>query len=414
MALLDLFFKRSEEDSITEDTNTITDGSNENDVSDVLLRALLNGETITKDKALSIPAVSSSVDKISNSVAMLPVRLYKKENIDGKNKIIEIKNDIRTYLLNIDTGDTLDPFQLKKALVQDYLLDKGAFIYIEKYKNDFRSIRYVEPTQVSYIKNTNPIFKDAKYLVNGDFYDTYNFLSILRNTKDGITGKSLVDEVSKAVETAFTTLVYELGLVKKGGAKSGFLQSTKKLTQEAIDKLKKAWKELYSNSGENVVVLNDGIEFKESSNSSVELQLNERKNTLKLDIKDIFHISDDNTTYIKDAVMPVINAIESALNKNFLLEEEKSSFYFKFDISEIERGDPKARYENYKLAESWLSKNEIRYQENYEEIDGFDVVPLGLADVLYDINTKTYYTPNTGEKANMNGGGETDETTDKK
>lgn len=407
MALFDFLFEKE-----TREITQYEEPKFENDIGGELLKGLLGGEQIDRNKALAIPAVASAVDKISNSVAMLPVKLYQRilDN-DGKKKTIEIENDVRTRLLNIDTGDSLDTFQLKKALVEDYLLGKGAFIFIEKYRNDFKSIRYVEENRVSYIKNTGAIYKDAKYLVDGNTYETYEFLSILRNTKDGFSSESLVKEINKVLETSFTTLVFELGLVKKGGGKSGFLQSSRKLDDKAITKLKEAWREYYSNSGENVVVLNEGIEFKDGANSSVELQLNERKQSLNEDIKDVFHLSDNYATYIKDAVMPIINAIESALNKNFLLENEKGSFYFKFSLHELERGDAKTRYEIYKLAKEtgFITKNEMRYQEDYEAIDGLDVIPFGLGDVFFDVNTKKYFTPNTGvttdlEKVDNEGG----------
>ena len=46
-------------------------------------------------------------------------------------------------------------------------------------------------------------------------------------------------------------------------------------------------------------------------------------------------------------------------------------------------------------------KNEMRYQENMSAIDGFDVVDVGLGSVLYDINSKTYYTPNTNKEVSF-------------
>lgn len=365
---------------------------------DILLQALLKGETINKNKAMSIPAVSSAVDRISNMVAMLPIKLYKEEIIDKKRKVVEVLEDSRTKLLNQDTGDTLDPFQLKKAMARDYLIEKGAYIYLEKSKNEFKSIRYVEPTQVSIMKNYDPIFKDVKYEVNGNSYETFNFLTILRNTTDGATGKSIVDEISKSLETSFTTILYELGLVKKGGGKKGFLTATRKLGKDEMDKLKQAWKNYYGNNEESVIILNNGIEFKEGANSSVELQMNERKKTLKEDINDVFHISSNYDETVKDAVMPIISAIESALNKNFLLESEKGVFYFAFDTKKITRGSLKERYEAYKIASDtgWLGTNEIRAEEDYDAIDGLDVIKLSLANVLYDTTERKYYTPNTG------------------
>lgn len=400
MGLFSMFSKRDEESAKEE---AIDNNVEVQSAGDLLLQALLKGEVINKNKALSIPAVSSAVDKISNLVAMLPIKLYKREYIDGEKKVKEILDDNRTKLLNQDTGDTLDPFQLKKAIARDYLIEKGAYVYLEKNKNEFVSIRYIEPMQVSILKNYDPIFKDIQYEVNGKPYETYNFLTILRNTSDGATGTSIVKEISKSLETSFTTILFELGLVKKGGGKKGFLTSTKKLGKSEMDALKQAWNSYYGNDQENVIILNNGLEFKEGANSSVELQMNERKKTLKEDINDVFHISSNYEETIKDAVMPIISAIESALNRNFLLESEKGVFYFAFDTKKITRGSLKERYEAYKIASDtgWLGTNEIRAEEDYDVIEGLDVIKLSLANVLYDTKTKKIYTPNTGKFADL-------------
>ena len=103
------------------------------EVNDVLLKALLGSETITREKALTLPAVSGAVNFITDTVAMIPIKLYKES--DGH--IEEVKNDKRVALLNNETGDTLDAFQFKKAMVEDYLLGKGGYAYIEKNRNEF-------------------------------------------------------------------------------------------------------------------------------------------------------------------------------------------------------------------------------------------------------------------------------------
>ncbi len=396
---MNLFKRLLKRDNASDDNEEKADESTENQsAGDILLQALLRGEEINKSKALSIPAVSSAVDRISNMVAMLPVKLYKSKYIDGKLTKEEVRDDKRTKLLNQDTGDTLDPFQLKKSIARDYLIEKGAYIYIEKQKNEFKSIRYIEPSQVSIMKNNDPIFKDVQYEVYGKTYETYNFLTVLRNTTDGASGKSIVNEISKSLETSFTTILYELGLVKKGGGKKGFLTSTTKLSDHEFKQLKKAWQRYYGNNEESVIILNKGLEFKEASSSSVELQMNERKKTLKEDINDVFHISSNYDETVKDGVIPIISAIESALNKNFLLEEEKGDFFFAFDTKKITRGSLKERYEAYKVASDtgFLGINEIRAEEDYDAIDGLDIIKLSLANVFYDTKTKKFYIPNTG------------------
>lgn len=368
----------------------------EQQVSDVLLRALLNGETITREKALTLPSVSGAVDFICNSVACMPVKLYKYK----QGKVTEVENDSRTKLLNGDTGDTLDAFQMKKAMVEDYLLGKGGYAFIQKNRNDVTGLYYVQENNVAILKNADPIHKEYKISVDGNMYEPYEFIKLLRNTKDGASGIGLTVEVSKALETAYQTLLYQLSLVKSGGNKKGFLKSNRKLGQEEIDTLKRAWKNMYANNEENVVVLNNGLEFQEASNSSVEMQLNESKMTLQGEINNLFHISGDFDLTFKEAIYPIIKAFETALNRDLLLEKEKKNMFFEFDTKEIVKASLQERYNAYKTAKEtgFMTLNEIRKSENLNYVEGLDVVNVGLGAVLYDTQTQKYFTPNTGQQ----------------
>lgn len=380
------------------DTNTEL----EPQVNDVLLRALLSNETITREKALTLPAVSGAVDFICNSVACMPVKLYKYK----QGKVTEVESDPRTRLLNGDTGDTLDAFQLKKAMVEDYLLGKGGYAYVQRSRNDVTAIFYVAEKYVTVMQNSDPIHKQYEILVNGEQYKPYEFIKLLRNTKDGASGVGLTVEVSKALETAYQTLLYQLSLVKSGGNKKGFLKSQRKLGQEEIDVLKSAWRRMYANNEDSVVVLNNGLEFQEASNSSVEMQLNQSKKTLQDEINNLFHISSDFDRTFKEAIYPIVKAFEVALNRDLLLEREKKNYFFAFDTKEIVKASLKERYDAYKTAKDtgFMTLNEIRKAENMNNIDGLDVINVGLSAVLYDTDTQTYFTPNTGQKADIQGG----------
>lgn len=362
-------------------------------VSDVLLRALLSGDVIDRRKAMTLPAVSGAVDFISGVIASMPVYLYRVEG-----GVVERVDDVRATMLNGDTGDALDGFQLKKAMVEDYLLDKGGYCYIERSRNDVTGLYYVATGSVSININSDPIHKDFDILVGSDVYKPFEFVKLLRNTKDGASGVGLTAEVSKALEAAYQTLLYQLYLVKSGGNKKGFLKATRKLGQEEIDILKNAWRNLYANNSENVVVLNNGLEFQEASNSSVEMQLNESKKTLEGEINNIFHIKDDFEETFKFAIYPIIRAFETALNRDLLLESEKGGFYFAFDTREIIKANVKERFEVYQLAKQCglMTINEMRQAENMNAIDGMDILNLGLDSVLYDTQSGEIYTPNTG------------------
>ena len=190
-----------------------------------------------------------------------------------------------------------------------------------------------------------------------------------------------------------------MGLVKSGGNKKGFLKSQRKLGQDEIDVLKQAWKNLYANNENNVVVLNNGLEFQEASNSSVEMQLNESKKTLQEEINNIFHIQGDFYETFKQAIYPIVKAFETALNRDLLLEKEKKNYFFTFDCKEIIKANITERYSAYKLAKEvgLMTINEMRKEENMNFIEGLDVINVGLGAVLYDTNTHQYYVPNKNE-----------------
>lgn len=367
--------------------------------SDLLLTTLLNGDAISREQALTIPAVSANVDFISSMIASMPVKLYR---VKG-GKVEEVVKDPRTALLNGDTGDTLDGYQLKKAIVTDYLLGKGGYCYIQKYRNEVTGLFYVSEEYVVIDYNFKAIDKSYKIFVEDGIYKPYEFIKLLRNTTTGAWGVGIVDELSDALTTAYQTQLYQLSLVKTGGNKRGFLKSERRLGDDEISKLKQAWRRLYANNEESVVVLNNGLDFKEAANTSVEMQLNESVDTLGKQIDKIFHISGDFYDTFKFAIYPIVKAFETALNRDLLLEKEKGKLFFEFDVKEIIKANIKERYEVYRIAKEcgFMTKNEMRQAENMNEIEGLDVVDLGLGAALYDVNTHTYYTPNTDTQSEL-------------
>ena len=371
-----------------------------------LLEAILRGTGVNRDVALSVPVISGYVDLICNTFAMIPFKLYKETIKDGKRTTEEVA-DNRVRLINDDTTDTLDGFQFKKAICEDYLLGKGGYAYIGKVGNKFTGLFYVKDEQVSFLKSTNPIHKDFDILVNATTYKNYEFIKLLRNTKDGASGTGLTTEISKALETAYQRLKYELELTLTGGSRKGFIKSTKHLDEKAMEKLKTAW-ENYYNGNANTVILNDGMEFQEASNSSQHNEMDAKNKTFADEMRIIFHIGNTYDDFIKNAIMPIASAFATALNRDFLLEKEKKSFYFAPDTKELYKGSMKERFEAYAIAsdKGFKTRNEIRYMEDDDAIDGLDIINLGLGDVLLNAETGEIYTPNTNQTVKMGENGE--------
>lgn len=357
---------------------------------DLILKSISSENSIGKTEALNIPAVARCVNLISDTVSMIPIKLYKEKIEDGKHKTVEV-SDSRCDLLNDDTKDTLDGVQLKKAIVRDDLLEGNAYVFINKRRNIVKSLNYVGCGNVMISKNSDPIFKDYNIMVCGKTYKPFEFLKILRSTADRAQGVGIIEENQGLLKVAYLTLKFEQSLVSTGGSKKGFIKAEKKITKEAMDSLKRAWRELYCNTENNVIVLNDNLDFKEASSTSTEMQLNENKTSLNNSILDIFNVPIDFNweTFIKTAIMPILTAIECTLNRDLLLKREKKFFYFAFDTKEIIKGDIKTRFEAYKTAldSNLMQIDECRYLENLEPL-GLNFVKLGLQDVLFNLYTK--------------------------
>lgn len=375
---------------------------------DTALRTALGGSAVTVSSVLNIPAVSGSVGFIAGTVASLPIRLYRTE--DGKSE--EVTDDYRLRLLNEETGDLLDAFQWKCTLVRDYLLPGNGYTYVDWASNRIEGLYYVDPMQVSAEVGADPIFKTARFFIGGNSYRDYEIMRVLRNTRDGVTGVGVVAESPIQLETMLNALKYENRMVRTG-AKKGFLkvEAGKKVSQTVLDQLRNSWRKMYgSDSDETTVILNDGVDFKDAGQTAVDTQLNESKETNDREIYKIFSIppavlegnasKSDAASAVLFAIQPVVKALQLAINRFCLLEDEKGVLSFEIDMDALDGTDMLSRYQAYEIAvrNGWMQLDEVRYDEGRNPL-GLKFIRLGLDTVIYDPESKMIYTPNTKEWA---------------
>lgn len=358
-------------------------------------------------EAMNIPAVSAAIGFICGIVGTVPIKLYKKSDSD----VTEVKGDRRVKLLNDETGDLLDSVQMKEAIVRDYLLKGGGYAYLNKQRNDILSIHYVKNTVVSAITNPDPIFKRADFLINGAVYYDFDIMRLLRKTDDGARGVGVLVENAIVLRTMYNSLKYE-NITSGSGARKGFLKSASRLETDALLQLKQAWKKLTSNDSNEAMVLNQGITFEAAASTAVESQMNENKKTNSDLIFNIFGLSPE--IYSKDdvflqglktGVMPIITAFTKTINRFMLLESEKDSYFFSFDLTDLMKAATLQRYQAYEIAikNGWLTIDEVRATENLEALN-LDFIKLGLDSVIYYYKDKKIYIPNTKELVEVKGG----------
>ena len=365
---------------------------------------------LTREAALSIPTVSACINKIGETVSRLPVKLYRKD----ADEVTEIFDDPRLKLLNGDTGDTLSTVDMWKAAVEDYYLGSGAWIYIHTSGGITKSLHYVDSTKVSILNNADPVFKAFRVQINAQNYYDFQFIKLLRKTKDGYTNIPLQEEASDILSAAWNALKLENTMNSNGGCKPGFLKSKNRLSDAAISAIKEGYSKVYDNkeNRDKIIVLNDGIDFEAIASTAAELQMNENKKTNSIEICKLFGFphtvidggaSDDDNKKFIGAVIAFLNQVETELDNVLLLEVEKEQgYYWAFDTKELTRGSLKERYDAYEIAvrNNILQIDEIRREEDYEPL-GFNFIKLGLQDVLLNPQTMDVFTPNTGQTKNL-------------
>ena len=379
--------------------------------SDVLLRALMDKTTVTKEMALEIPTIQACINLIANTISKLPIVLYRKKS---NGDIEEVKDDPWIRCLNEDTGDTLTAKQFWRAMLEDYFLGKGGYAYIQPFGT--KELYYVDERDISIDwKDYHPIFKEYQILVQGLEYAPSDFLKILRKTRDGMKSRSIIDDNPLVLSVAYYLLKFELLQAQKGGMKRGFLQAEKPITQAAMDALKDGFRRLYGDSDENVVVLNNGTTFKDASATPAELQLNENISTAAEEICKLFGVplsmvsgsktgnsmtENDVNQFVKTCVA-IMTDIECSLNRDL----SRPGCYWQFDTKELTRGSIRERYDAYKigLEKNFLQIDEVREKEGLEPL-GIEWLQLNLNTVLYDVAQKLIYTPNTNQWTKLGDG----------
>lgn len=386
MGLLD-FFRRDKTESIS-----LSAGSN----------IFSNQNLIGYNELLEIPAIYSAIELISNTVSSLEIKLYE-ENETG---VSELKNDHRLYCFNDEPNILMTGVELKKAIIRDYLIFGNAYIYINSESKKL-SLNYVPASKVSILENTtNPIEPQIRLSIGGSIYYPHEFIILTKNTLTGVKGRGVLQECQALLNLAYMQSKFTLLTLANGGMKRGVLKIGAKMDNDSLSSLKKNFDDIYAGR-KNTLILNNGTEYEELQQSEQETELVDLKSSINKDILTIFDIPENlfNNNiptelwqmFIKSSINPILTKIEQALNKSLLTREEKETCYFAFDTKQLMKGDISTRFEAYEIAikNGFMTRNEVRFEEDLQELNGLDNISLSLGEVFMDTKTGNVYTPNT-------------------
>ena len=325
-----------------------------------------NSITVDENNITEIPSVKNALDLICGSVANLPIYLYK-ENEDGS--IERQRDDYRERLLNEECNSIECSSNLKKNMAKDMLLHGVSYSLQDKEYGDILGLHRVEPKQVQLNKliDKKGFVRDltVNYTLNGVYVEDLeieDFLIIAFNSKDGLRGKGILSTNQDILSLMLSEIMYQNNVVSGGSLPLGILETDGRLSDITAKKLRESWESVYGgirNSGKTVI-LEEGLKYKSLSLTPNDLGLLDSRKTQTEVSEEMFNLPKgmlssstviQNEEFLKFTLNPILSAIEGAINKTLLLEEEKEDgYYFRFDVSELLKANFKEQVETISTA----------------------------------------------------------------
>ncbi len=357
----------------------------------------VTGQQVTTTRAMQLTTVFSCVRVLSESIGMLPCKLYK---IDGRNKTLATEH--RLYdLLYIAPNDYMTAQEHWELLISCLCLRGNYYAY-----------KVMALGEVVELLPLNPDIVTAK--LNDDWTVSYDvsFKSGLQTltqdeiwhvrlfTLDGLHGLNPIAYARQAIALGLSTEEHGSRLFTNGAVTSGVLRTDQELTDGAFKKLKDQFNNEYTGMGNSYkpMILEMGLDWKPISLNAEDSQFLETRKYQENQICGIFRVPPhlvanmDKMTlnnmeqmgmsFINYSLVPYMTRIESRARVGLLRPEDRKTYYAKFNAGALVRGDIKTRYESYTKGIQWriLCPNECREMEDLNPVEGGDefMMPLNM------------------------------------
>ena len=215
---------------------------------------------------------------------------------------------------------------------------------------------------------------------------------------DGLVGYSPIAMAKNAIGMAIACEEYGAKFFANGAAPGGVLEHPG--TIKDPQRVRESWQSTFGGSGNanKIAVLEEGMKYTPIGISPEQAQFLETRKFQINEIARIFrvpphmvgdlekssfsNIEQQSLEFVKYTLEPWIVRWEQAINRALLSEKEKESYFVKFNVDGLLRGDYESRMNGYATARQngWMSANDIR------ELENLDRIPAELGGDLYLIN----------------------------
>lgn len=351
------------------------------------IRLNLHGGAIDVETAMKNPAVSRSVNLLTNSIAMLPW-LPKIKSADGI--ITEQKSHPLYEVLTTQPNGWQTPFKFKRQMMNWVLVHGNAYaIIIKGFGGRVSQLVPIHPSRCTVTQKPDWTVEYQVSRLDGKpaIYRPDEIIHLSSQSSDGVVGLSRVQLAADVINTHIQLRLASRRLFENGMMVQGFLKMPegKKLSPEAFDRLKQTMAERYTgadNAGKTGI-LEEGLEYQAVSQSASDSQMVELSDTLKQEIGMVFDVPRpflflDDTSWgsgieqlkimlHSGALSPWYSCIEDEFKLKCLTPQERQSgMFIDIDERELLRGTLKDQAEYLSKAlgagggYGWFSQNEAR------------------------------------------------------
>lgn len=340
-----------------------------------------SGAYVTSLTALSNMAVLRCVSLISQSIAMLPLNLYRRGDKREKATDHAVHEVLHSAPNNWQT-----PMEFKSTM-QLWALQHGT-AYARIIRSMGRVVRLV-PIQPGHISVRQ----------NDDWSLTFNYtrpdggtislapedVFVLRDlSMDGVTGMSRVSLAKEAIGLAMQAEQAAAQLFKNGMMVGGVLKHPKTLSEAALTRLRKSLEDRYTGAenAQKWPLLEEGLDLSSIAQSASDSQHIENRTHQIEEIARAFGVPrpllmmDDTSWgsgieqlaifFVQYGLQPWFTAWEEAISRSLLTPPERKLYYPKFNERALMRGTLKDQADFFAKAlgsgghRPWMAVNEVR------------------------------------------------------
>ena len=363
------------------------------------------GKRVNERSAMQMTAVYSCVRILSESVASLPLHLYRYTKNGGKEKAVDHP---LYFLLHDEPNPEMTSYVFRETLMTHLLLWGNAYAQIIRNgKGEVIALYPLMPDRMTVDRNEKgELYYEYQMSSDDAKINKESTVKLKREDVlhvpglgfDGLVGYSPIAMAKNAIGLAIAAEEYGSKFYANGAAPSGVLEHPGTLKDPS--KVRESWTQTFGGSANanKVAVLEEGMKYTPISIAPNEAQFLETRKFQINEIARIFrvpphmvgdlekssfsNIEQQSLEYVQYTLAPWIARFEQSMVRALLSVSEKKDFFIKFNVDGLLRGDYQSRMSGYATARQngWMSANDIR------ELENLDRIPAEQGGDLYLIN----------------------------